>query len=357
MCEVAAPTGTAAAERWPLVDARLAKVASASRGDFKRRTGFLGNRQGEGTFAFWQRGRKRPGFADFKLIRCSQYGQAIGTAENPVKNGGAGEWHAASPQRVVHVYREWFFDLRFRAGIGPADEIHAPARKQREVYNAREAQGEVRLRLSAAAHSPLTSWWQRANRSRASLVDPAKKRAVRRDVGAVPAASLMRTKNWPMRPAANYTKRPVSLLRNSNRCTRPAIPAAIRGWTVSVVFLARVAESEVKPIAADDAAAVGWFPLDRLPKLAFDHAPLLERRKSGSPIARRDGHLLAGALAIKAGPPIEYTHTSNADIPPTNPQMKVLPGSVRGFPLEKPLHQAPDRDRNSARPAAAVGSS
>lgn len=50
-----------------------------------------------------------------------------------------------------------------------------------------------------------------------------------------------------------------------------------RGWTVSVVYLARVNAGELKPMAADDAKAVAWFPLDKLPKLAFDHALLLGR--------------------------------------------------------------------------------
>lgn len=50
-----------------------------------------------------------------------------------------------------------------------------------------------------------------------------------------------------------------------------------RGWTVSVVYLARIEANAVKPVAADDAAAVGWFALDELPKLAFDHAMLLDR--------------------------------------------------------------------------------
>ena len=50
-----------------------------------------------------------------------------------------------------------------------------------------------------------------------------------------------------------------------------------RGWTVSVVYLARVDAKQLKPVAADDAKAVGWFPLDKLPKLAFDHAMLLAR--------------------------------------------------------------------------------
>jgi len=50
-----------------------------------------------------------------------------------------------------------------------------------------------------------------------------------------------------------------------------------RGWTVSVVYLAQVEPDALKPKAADDADAVGWFPLDNLPPLAFDHAMILAR--------------------------------------------------------------------------------
>lgn len=53
-----------------------------------------------------------------------------------------------------------------------------------------------------------------------------------------------------------------------------------RGWTVSVVFLARVEPDNLAAVAGDDAAAVKWFPLDRLPKLAFDHAKILARVKA-----------------------------------------------------------------------------
>jgi 8-oxo-dGTP diphosphatase len=53
-----------------------------------------------------------------------------------------------------------------------------------------------------------------------------------------------------------------------------------RGWTVSVVFLARVDARKAKAVAGDDAAKVGWFPLGKLPELAFDHSMLLERAKA-----------------------------------------------------------------------------
>ncbi|HEX4612607.1 MAG TPA: NUDIX hydrolase [Urbifossiella sp.] len=50
-----------------------------------------------------------------------------------------------------------------------------------------------------------------------------------------------------------------------------------RGWTVTVAYLVRVKPDELKPVAADDAAEVGWFPFDELPPLAFDHAMILGR--------------------------------------------------------------------------------
>jgi 8-oxo-dGTP diphosphatase len=50
-----------------------------------------------------------------------------------------------------------------------------------------------------------------------------------------------------------------------------------RGWTVSVVYLAQVNPGAVQAVAADDAAEVGWFALEELPALAFDHAMILCR--------------------------------------------------------------------------------
>ncbi len=49
-----------------------------------------------------------------------------------------------------------------------------------------------------------------------------------------------------------------------------------RGWTVSIVYLARVRYEDVKPKAADDAAEAKWHRLDRPPALAFDHARILQ---------------------------------------------------------------------------------
>lgn len=53
-----------------------------------------------------------------------------------------------------------------------------------------------------------------------------------------------------------------------------------RGWTVTVAYLVRVNAADLKPVAADDAEAVGWYPLDALPQMAFDHAILLSRARA-----------------------------------------------------------------------------
>lgn len=48
-----------------------------------------------------------------------------------------------------------------------------------------------------------------------------------------------------------------------------------RGRTISVVYLAQVEAARLHAEAADDAAEVGWHPLQQLPALAFDHAEIL----------------------------------------------------------------------------------
>jgi 8-oxo-dGTP diphosphatase len=47
-----------------------------------------------------------------------------------------------------------------------------------------------------------------------------------------------------------------------------------RGWTVSVVYLARVAAPEAVA-GADDARDARWFSAEELPDLAFDHGLIL----------------------------------------------------------------------------------
>jgi 8-oxo-dGTP diphosphatase len=52
-----------------------------------------------------------------------------------------------------------------------------------------------------------------------------------------------------------------------------------RGWTISIAFLAEVDEAAMRswrPRAGSDAGEVGWFALDHLPPLAFDHEQILE---------------------------------------------------------------------------------
>ena len=49
-----------------------------------------------------------------------------------------------------------------------------------------------------------------------------------------------------------------------------------RGHTVSLVYWTVVDGSRLAPAAADDAKALAWHPLDRLPRLAFDHDSIVE---------------------------------------------------------------------------------
>lgn len=51
-----------------------------------------------------------------------------------------------------------------------------------------------------------------------------------------------------------------------------------RGWYISVAYMA-VVSTHTKAVAADDARAVAWFPLDELPELAFDHAKIIARAR------------------------------------------------------------------------------
>jgi 8-oxo-dGTP diphosphatase len=51
-----------------------------------------------------------------------------------------------------------------------------------------------------------------------------------------------------------------------------------RGRTISVVFLARVTAAAGEQ-AGDDAADARWFPLARLPRLAFDHRRILREAR------------------------------------------------------------------------------
>lgn len=52
-----------------------------------------------------------------------------------------------------------------------------------------------------------------------------------------------------------------------------------RGRTISVAFLGKV-EEERKVKGADDAREAAWFPVNDLPKLAFDHSEILDEARS-----------------------------------------------------------------------------
>jgi len=49
-----------------------------------------------------------------------------------------------------------------------------------------------------------------------------------------------------------------------------------RHHTVSVAYMAIVPEN-TQAVAADDAKAIGWFAIDDLPALAFDHADIIAK--------------------------------------------------------------------------------
>jgi 8-oxo-dGTP diphosphatase len=54
-----------------------------------------------------------------------------------------------------------------------------------------------------------------------------------------------------------------------------------RGWTISVVYVARV-PGETAVAGGDDARDARWFVTDRLPELAFDHALIIADALGGA---------------------------------------------------------------------------
>lgn len=49
-----------------------------------------------------------------------------------------------------------------------------------------------------------------------------------------------------------------------------------RGRTVTVSYLALIRADEVELVASTDASGVAWFPVGKLPALAFDHGQIVE---------------------------------------------------------------------------------
>jgi 8-oxo-dGTP diphosphatase len=49
-----------------------------------------------------------------------------------------------------------------------------------------------------------------------------------------------------------------------------------RGWVISVTYYALVSPDKHSVVAATDARRAQWFPANQLPRLAFDHARILE---------------------------------------------------------------------------------
>lgn len=50
-----------------------------------------------------------------------------------------------------------------------------------------------------------------------------------------------------------------------------------RGWTVGTAYAAIVPNTDLNVKAADDAADAGWYPIDDLPELAFDHKLIMKK--------------------------------------------------------------------------------
>jgi 8-oxo-dGTP diphosphatase len=57
--------------------------------------------------------------------------------------------------------------------------------------------------------------------------------------------------------------------------TYSAVDRDPRGRVITTAYYTFVDKNAVHPYAADDAAEIGWFRLDSLPPLAFDHKEIL----------------------------------------------------------------------------------
>jgi 8-oxo-dGTP diphosphatase len=55
-----------------------------------------------------------------------------------------------------------------------------------------------------------------------------------------------------------------------------------RHRTITTVFIGNADSNTLAPTAGDDAAKAEWFPIDKLPPLAFDHGEVMEMVKTKS---------------------------------------------------------------------------
>lgn len=79
-----------------------------------------------------------------------------------------------------------------------------------------------------------------------------------------------------------------------------------RGWVISTAFQTLIPMNRVHLVAGTDAKKAEWFPVDRLPDLAFDHATILEdARKQLRAILETD--LPASAESVFQFLPDEFT--------------------------------------------------
>ncbi|MDD3001723.1 MAG: NUDIX hydrolase, partial [Candidatus Riflebacteria bacterium] len=65
-----------------------------------------------------------------------------------------------------------------------------------------------------------------------------------------------------------------------------------RGRTVTFVFGCLIRDTNIKPKSGDDAAEVAWFPLNKLPKMAFDHKTVIAQIEQG--LLWQAKHLIIG---------------------------------------------------------------
>lgn len=79
-----------------------------------------------------------------------------------------------------------------------------------------------------------------------------------------------------------------------------------RGRTVSIIYYTVLAEGEA--VAGDDAAGAAWYPLDRLPPLAFDHPMVIARLLTRF----RQDILLTHVGFAFAPAPFDLTHIARA---------------------------------------------